>query len=73
MTQVPTPSGKELFRFLRRQGFALTHIRGSHHYLQKGQKKTAVPIHGNKSLKPKTFRNILRDIDMSIQNFLELW
>lgn len=73
MTQVPVPSGKEMLRFLQKQGFKIIRVRGSHHRLEKDRYRTEVPIHGNRSLKIKTFRGILRDVDMSIQEFLELW
>lgn len=66
-------SGKEMLRFLQRQGFNVTHIRGSHHHLEKGSRQTVVPVHGNRSLKKGTFQGILRDIKMRTEEFIRFW
>ena len=69
MGKLPRPSGKDLIRFLERQGFQVTRIRGSHHFLERRQQRTSVPLHGNDSLKIGTLHGILRDIDMSPSTF----
>jgi predicted RNA binding protein YcfA (HicA-like mRNA interferase family) len=58
-------------RFLEREGFQLVRIRGSHHYLARGDQRTSVPVHANRSLKTGTLRNILRSIDMAPEDFVE--
>ena len=35
MTRLPRVTGRQVLGALRRGGFELTHIRGSHHYLRK--------------------------------------
>jgi len=67
------PSGKDMVRFLKRQGFVLARIRGSHHFLKKDNQRTSVPVHGNRPLKTGTLRSILRDINISPSQFNELW
>jgi len=70
---LPRPSGKEMVRFLERQGFTLVRVRGSHHYVARGNQHTTVPVHGNQTLKIGTRRGILRDIDMSPEEFMARW
>jgi predicted RNA binding protein YcfA (HicA-like mRNA interferase family) len=62
-----------MLAFLKRQGFSVVHIRGSHHVVQRGGQYTTVPIHGNRTLKIGTLRKILRDIDMTPVEFERLW
>jgi predicted RNA binding protein YcfA (HicA-like mRNA interferase family) len=64
-------SGKDLLRFLRREGFVVLRIRGSHHVLARGDVDTVVPVHGNRELAVGTLRKILRDIDMTPEDFEE--
>lgn len=37
---------KDLLRLLKKNGWAVVRINGSHHVLQKGEQTTVVPIHG---------------------------
>ena len=62
-----------MLRFLERQGFGVLRIRGSHHFLERGDHRTSVPLHGNTPLKIGTLRGILRDIEMSPADFERLW
>jgi predicted RNA binding protein YcfA (HicA-like mRNA interferase family) len=62
-----------MVRFLQDRGFALVRVRGSHHYLQRGEQRTAVPVHGSRALKIGTLRSILRDIGLSPTEFADLW
>jgi predicted RNA binding protein YcfA (HicA-like mRNA interferase family) len=62
-----------MVRFLERQGYSVLRIRGSHHFLEGGDHRTSVPVHGNTPLKIGTLRAILRDIDMSPIEFERLW
>jgi len=69
----PRPSGKDMVRFLEKQGFTVIRVRGSHHVMERGSQHTSVPVHGNETLKIGTLRGILRDIDLSPENFSGLW
>jgi predicted RNA binding protein YcfA (HicA-like mRNA interferase family) len=73
VTKLPRPTGKEMVRFLKKQGFMVARVRGSHHFLQRGDQRTSVPVHGNRNLKIGTLRSILRDIDMSPADFEHIW
>lgn len=73
MNRLPRPSGKDMVRFLEKQGFTVIRVRGSHHFMEGGDRRTSVPVHGNQPLKIGTLRSILRDIDLSPADFERLW
>ena len=73
MAKLLRPSGKEMVRFLEQQGFTVVRVRGSHHVMERGGQHTSVPVHGNQSLKIGTLRSILRDVDMTADEFTEQW
>jgi predicted RNA binding protein YcfA (HicA-like mRNA interferase family) len=73
MGDLPRPNGKEMVRFLRREGFELVRVSGSHHFLAHQGLKTSVPVHGSHQLKIGTLRGILRDIQMSPSEFHDRW
>lgn len=58
-----------MLRFLECEGFVLLRIRGSHHVLTRDEIDTVVPVHGNRTLAVGTLRKILRDIDISPDEF----
>jgi predicted RNA binding protein YcfA (HicA-like mRNA interferase family) len=54
-------SGEEMCRILERHGWALARVRGSHHcYEKEGSPPVTVPVHGNRTLKAGTQREIMR-------------
>lgn len=62
-TKQPVVTGEAMLRALKRAGFSLARIRGSHHFLEHADgRTTTVPIHAGATLKPGTLRGILRDI-----------
>jgi len=73
VSKLPRPTGKEMVRFLKNQGFAVVRIHGSHHIMERGDQRTSVPVHGNRVLKIGTLRSILRDIVMTPTEFQQLW
>jgi predicted RNA binding protein YcfA (HicA-like mRNA interferase family) len=59
-------SGKEMCRILERDGWRCTRIRGSHHRFEKaGQAPLVVPVHGNKTLKTGTQREIMKNAGLT--------
>lgn len=62
-----------MIRFLESQRFSVIRIRGSHHILARGELRTSVPVHGNQILKIGTLRAILRDTEISAQEFARMW
>lgn len=71
MAKLPRVSGKEMLRFLRREGFVVIRVRGSHHVLTRGETDTVVPVHGDRVMAVGTLRKILRDIGMTPDEFEE--
>jgi predicted RNA binding protein YcfA (HicA-like mRNA interferase family) len=70
VAKLPRVTGREMVDFRQREGFQLLRIRGSHHFLARGELRTSVPVHGNRALKIGTLRSILRDIQMSPAEFI---
>jgi len=71
--RMPRVSGKDVVRALRRSGFTLTHIEGSHHYLvSPAGKLVTVPVHGKKILKPKTLKSILEQAGLTVEELINL-
>lgn len=62
-----------MVRFLESRGFRVIRVRGSHHFLELGNLRTTIPVHGNETLKIGTLRSILRDLDISPVDFERLW
>ena len=62
-----------MVRFLERRGFVVLRVRGSHHFLGRGDRRTTVPVHGGEALRIGTLRSILRDIDLPPAEFERLW
>jgi predicted RNA binding protein YcfA (HicA-like mRNA interferase family) len=52
---------------LEARGWKLARISGSHHIYRDpdGRTRTTVAVHGNKELKPKVQRNIMRDAGLT--------
>ena len=73
MPKLPRPTGKEMIKFLEGLGFRVVRIVGSHHFMDGGGRRTTVPVHGNRNLKIGTLRAILRDVDVSPDEFARLW
>lgn len=62
-----------MVRFLTDRGFELVRVRGSHHFLRRGDERTTVPVHAGRALKVGTLRSILRDVKLSPAEFERLW
>jgi predicted RNA binding protein YcfA (HicA-like mRNA interferase family) len=70
MTRLPRLRGKELVRLLKRLGFFVDRTRGSHVFLKHPDgRATAVPVHSGEIIGPGLLRSILRDIDLTVEEF----
>lgn len=71
---LPRVSGKNLVKALRRAGFNLSHVRGSHHYLRKPGVNVLVivPVHANRDLPTGTLRAIARQAGLSVEELVAL-
>ncbi len=70
----PSPvKGKEIVRALEKAGFAVDTSRGSHVFLKHPDGRvTAVPVHSGETLGPGLLRAILRDVEISVDELIEL-
>jgi len=58
-----------MLAFLISRRFTLLRVKGSHHFVDDGNVRTTIPVHGNTPLKIGTLRSILRDINMTPTDF----
>jgi predicted RNA binding protein YcfA (HicA-like mRNA interferase family) len=62
----PVVTGSAVLRALKRAGFVVSRVNGSHHFLAHPDgRKTSVPVHTGATLKPGTLHGILRDAAMT--------
>ena len=65
MTALPSVSGKELLAALRKAGFDVARVKGSHHFLRHADgRTTVVPVHSGETIGPGLLSKILRDCDI---------
>ena len=73
MTRLPRLKGKAIIRTLERVGFEVARTRGSHAVLKHPDgRTTVVPLHSSEIIGPGLLRAILRDVEMSVDDFLNL-
>ena len=72
MTKLPVVSGSECVRALEKIDFYVTHQKGSHINLRRDNPfaKTVVPNH--KELKKGTLKAILKDANLTVDEFIAL-
>ncbi len=70
MTSIPSLTGKELLSVLKKAGFILLRVKGSHHFIHHpGGRSTVVPVHSGETIGPGLFAKILRDCDLNREQF----
>lgn len=73
MTSLPSLTGKELLSILKKAGFNVLRVKGSHHFIRhQDGRSTVVPIHAGETIGPGLFAKILRDCDLSREEFQKL-
>jgi predicted RNA binding protein YcfA (HicA-like mRNA interferase family) len=73
MSKLPRLSGKKLIAVLKRAGFDIIRIRGSHHFLQHPDgRRTVVPVHAGEHIGPGLFLKILSDCEITREEFERL-
>ena len=71
--KLPRVSAAEAVRALERAGFFLARQSGSHRIYKNAEgRRATVPYHSGKELHPKVLKSILRDADLTTEEFLEL-
>lgn len=72
--KLPAIRPDEVVRALERAGFVVRRIRGSHYQLthrDRPELRTTVPV-GSRDIKRGTLRGILRDCELTTDEFLDL-
>ena len=73
MTKMPSLTGKEVIKALRKAGFEVLRIKGSYHFLRHADgRTTVVPVHSGESIGPGLLSKIIRDCELTRTDFLEL-
>jgi predicted RNA binding protein YcfA (HicA-like mRNA interferase family) len=72
MTTIPSVSGAQLIKALRKLGFEVIRIKGSHHFVQHPDGRcTVVPVHRGETIGRGLLAQILRDCDLSREELQE--
>ena len=73
MTKLPRITGQQVIAALRKAGFEVFRVRGSHHFLRHPNGRcTVVPVHRGEVIGPGLMSKILRDCEMTPDELLEL-
>ena len=70
MPRLPRLRGRELMGALRRAGFMVLRVKGSHHFLQHPDgRRTVIPIHSGETIGPGLLRSTWCRIDSAPDGF----
>jgi predicted RNA binding protein YcfA (HicA-like mRNA interferase family) len=73
MTKLPSLTGKKIIKALRKAGFEVVRVKGSHHFLRhEDGRTTVVPVHPGETIGPGLMSKILRDCEMTRAEFQAL-
>jgi predicted RNA binding protein YcfA (HicA-like mRNA interferase family) len=70
MSRLPRLTGSEIIAALAKSGFVVSRVKGSHHRLRHTDGRvTTVPVHGSEVIGPGLLAKILRDCDLTREEF----
>lgn len=73
MSKLPQINGRKMITLLRKVDFEVIRIKGSHHFLRHTDgRTTVVPVHGKEVIGIGLFHKILKDCELSNDDFLKL-
>jgi predicted RNA binding protein YcfA (HicA-like mRNA interferase family) len=73
MPKLPRRRGREVIAALKRAGFEVVRIKGSHHFLKHPDGRcTVVPVHAGEIIGIGLMKTILDDAELTLEQFLEL-
>ncbi len=73
MTRMPRLTGQEVVSALRRAQFEVVRVKGSHHFLRHADGRvTVVPCHSGETVGPGLMAKILRDCELTRDQFKSL-
>lgn len=74
MSKLPGLTGKEIIVALKKIGFEVVRIKGSHHFLRhQDGRATVVPVHAGETTGPGLLAKILRDCELTRDEFASLF
>ena len=72
MRNLPSFDGRKLIKIIKKFGFEIVRVKGSHHFLKHSDgRATVIPVHGKESIGIGLFQKILKDCEISVEDFLE--
>jgi predicted RNA binding protein YcfA (HicA-like mRNA interferase family) len=73
MPRLPRLRGRELIATLKSAEFEVLRIKGSHHFMRNSDgRATVVPCHAGETIGPGLLSKILKDVDMTTDQFRSL-
>ena len=73
MAKLPRLRGQDVIDTLKKAGFEVLRIKGSHHFLKHEDGRcTVVPVHRGEIIGPGLMSKILRDCDIDRDEFIDL-
>ena len=70
MSRLPRLTGGDVIAALAKSGFVDSRVKGSHHRLRHADGRvTTVPVHGSEIIGPGLLAKILRDCDLTREDF----
>ncbi len=74
MPRLPRVKAVEVMRALEKRGYLLSRTRGSHYIYRHPEsgRRVVVPYHGARIIPPGTVANILKQADVSVDEFVEM-
>ena len=72
MSKIPILKPQEVVRILNNLGFIEVRQKGSHkQFRHQDGRATTVPFHRGRDISPRLLRQIVKDIDLTIDEFLD--
>jgi predicted RNA binding protein YcfA (HicA-like mRNA interferase family) len=73
MTRLPSLTGEQIIKALNKAGFQVLRQRGSHIYLKHSAgRATIIPVHKGESIGRGLLSTIMKEVDLSREEFLKL-
>jgi predicted RNA binding protein YcfA (HicA-like mRNA interferase family) len=70
--RIPVLTSREVIAILSRLGFEEVRQRGSHKQFRHSDgRRTTVPVHGGRDISPLLLRQIIRDVGLTVEEFLK--
>ncbi len=73
MSSLPIVDGRKFIKALRKVGFEVVRIKGSHHFLRHSDGcATVIPVHAKENIGIGLFHKILKDCELTTDEFMKL-